>query len=121
MQRPHDPASVERELRARLTTAEYSLLQSRLTGAVKAIAVLRDRAPDLVPLMFGGGLDQAKDLPLHTQSSLAMLIQELLLAATPDGHGHIQQERLLSLVRIQPRPVKAPLPGRREESRRRRR
>ncbi|HYM24970.1 MAG TPA: hypothetical protein VEU08_17255 [Vicinamibacterales bacterium] len=81
-----------------MTTIEYRTLQSRLTGAIKAIATLRDRAPDLVPLMFGSGLDQAKALPLHTQSSLATLIEELLVAATADGRGRVDRRRILRLV-----------------------
>ncbi len=93
------PHAVERELRARLTKSEYSVLQSRLTGAVKAIATLRDKAPDLVPLMFGRGLDQAKALPLHTQSSLAVLIEELLIAATStDGRHRVNRKQILQLV-----------------------
>lgn len=91
------PHAVERELRARLTQTEYTVLQSRLTGAVKAIATLRDRAPDLVPLMFGKGIDQARALPLHTQSALATLIEELLIAATGTD-GHVNRRQILKLV-----------------------
>jgi hypothetical protein len=92
------PPEIERQLRSRMTASEYRVLQSRLTGAVKAIATLRERAPDLVPLMFGGSLDQAKTLPLHTQSTLAALIEELLLAATsPDG-GKLDRKTVLKLV-----------------------
>jgi hypothetical protein len=95
--RPVSPAAVERELRGRLTKTEYALLQSRLTGAVKAIATLRERAPDLVPLMFGDGLDQAKALPIHTQSALATLIEELLITAT-STRGRIDRKKILKLV-----------------------
>lgn len=77
----NDPFVIERALRQRVSEIEYRVLQSRLTGAIKAIAFLRARAPDLVPLMFGDGLEQAKTLPLHTQSALATLVEELLLAA----------------------------------------
>lgn len=90
-------AAVERELRARLTETEYRVLQARLTGAVKAIATLKERAPDLVPMMFGG-LEQAKALAPHTQSSLLMLIEELLAAAATDRPGHIDRRRLLRIV-----------------------
>lgn len=92
------PQAVERELRTRLSDAEYRLLQSRLTGAVKAITTLRERAPDLVPLMFGNGIEQAKALPLHTQSSLAVLVEELLIAATSDRCGHVDRKLILKLV-----------------------
>jgi len=95
---PRDAYALERELRARLSKTEYSVLQSRLTGAVKAIAMLRERAPDLVPLMFGNSFDQAKALPLHTQISLATLIEELLAAAAADGRGHVDRTKLLRLV-----------------------
>jgi hypothetical protein len=92
------PPEIERELRSRLTVTEYRVLQARLTGAVKAIATLRERATDLVPLMFGTSLEQAKTLPLHTQSTLAALIEELLLAATsPDGHT-LNRRSILRLV-----------------------
>jgi hypothetical protein len=93
------PQAVERELRARLTDVEYRVLQSRLTGAVKAIGTLRERAADLVPLMFGDGLQQAKTLPLHTQSALATLIEELLLAATAtNGTRAVTRTQMLKLV-----------------------
>lgn len=91
-------AAVEKELRARLTTVEYRVLQSRLTGAVKAVCTLRDRAPDLVPLMFGAGLDQAKVLPLHTQGALTTLIEELLIAAAMTSTGQVDRRRLMTLV-----------------------
>src|ERR1051326_4452272 len=97
-QHPMTPSAIERELRTRMTVIEYRTLQSRLTGAVKAIATLRDRAPDLVPLMFGTGLEQAKALPLHTQSALATLIEELLIAASSDSRGHLDRRRILRLV-----------------------
>lgn len=90
---------IERELRGRMSQVEYRVLQSRLTGAVKAIGTLRERAPDLVPLMFGDGLQQAKALPLHTQSALATLIEELLLAATASGGTTVvSRQRILKLV-----------------------
>lgn len=92
------PAEIERELRARMTTSEYRVLQSRLTGAVKAIATLRERVPDLVPLMFGSSLEQAKTLPLHTQSTLAALIEELLLAATSADGRKLDRRTVLRLV-----------------------
>jgi len=92
------PSEIERELRSRMTVAEYRVLQSRLTGAVKAIATLRERAPDLVPLIAGGGLEQAKTLPLHTQSALAALIEELLLAATSSPGQKVNRRALLKLV-----------------------
>jgi hypothetical protein len=92
------PAAVERELRQRLTHSEYRVLQARLTGAVKAIATLRERAPDLVPLMFGHGIEQARALPLHTQSSLAVLVEQLLTAAITNGNGRINRKRMLKLV-----------------------
>src|SRR4051794_36731779 len=98
MQHPMSPSAIEKELRSRMTVIEYRTLQSRLTGAVKAIATLRDRAPDLVPLMFGSGLDQAKTLPLHTQSALATLIEELLIAATVDSRGRFDRRQILKLV-----------------------
>jgi hypothetical protein len=92
------PAAVEKELRARLTHKEYVVLQARLTGAVKAIATLRERAPDLVPLMFGPGIEQAKALPMHTQSALAVLIEELLAAAVSDGRGNVNRKAILKIV-----------------------
>lgn len=91
------PSAIERELRARLNEMEYRVLQARLTGAVKAIATLRERAPDLVPLMFGAGLEQAKALPLHTQSALATLIEELLIAAT-GAVRQVERRQILKLV-----------------------
>jgi hypothetical protein len=98
MQHPLSPSAIEKELRARMTVIEYRTLQGRLTGAVKAIATLRDRAPDLVPLMFGSGLEQAKTLPLHTQSALATLIEELLAATLSDARGHLDRKKILKLV-----------------------
>lgn len=95
---PRDAYALERELRERLSKTEYSVLQSRLTGAVKAIATLRDRAPDLVPLMFGDTLHQARTLPTHTQSALATLIEELLIVAAADRRGHVNRQKLLRLV-----------------------
>jgi hypothetical protein len=95
---PLSPFAVERELRARLTKTEYVVLQSRLTGAVKAIATLRERAPDLVPLMFGDRLERAKTLPPHTQSALATLIEGLLAAAATTPTGRVDQRRILKLV-----------------------
>jgi hypothetical protein len=92
------PPEIERELRSRMTVVEYRVLQARLTGAVKAIATLRDRAPDLVPLIVGGGLEQAKTLPLHTQTALAALIEELLLAATSSPGHKVNRRALLRLV-----------------------
>lgn len=98
MTRPMTPGAVERELRSRMTEIEYRVLQSRLTGAVKAIVTLRERAPDLVPLMFGDSLEQAKALPIHTQSALATLVEELLIAAAGDRRGHVTVKRILKLV-----------------------
>jgi hypothetical protein len=96
---PRDPYAIERELRKRLTETQYRVLQARLTGAVKAIATLRDTAPDLLPLMFGKTLDQAKTLPVHTQSALTILVDELLLAAACDSKGQFDRKRLLRLVK----------------------
>lgn len=93
------PAEVEKALRSRMTDMEYRTLQSRLTGAVKAIAILREKAPDLVPMMFGESLEQARALPLHTQSALAVLIDELLGAAVTTPTGQIDRKRLLQIVR----------------------
>lgn len=95
---PRTPQGIERELRGRLTAIEYRTLQARLTGAVRAIAFLRDRAPDLLPLMFGETLAQARTLPVHTQSALVILVEELLGAAVSNKSGQIDRRKLLRLV-----------------------
>lgn len=92
------PVAVERELRTRFSKSEYIVLQSRLTGAVKALQALHDRAPDLLPLMFDDGLDHAKALPLQTRGALATLIQQLLIAAATTARGRVDRQALMRLV-----------------------
>lgn len=93
-----NPYAIERELRARLTVTEYRVLQARLTGAAKAIDLLRERAPDLVPLMFGDDVGRARLLSPQLQGSLAFLIDRLLLAAATTKSGTLDRRRLLKLV-----------------------
>lgn len=100
MARP-TPHEIERELRRRLSEKDYRLLQSRLTGAVKAIDTLASTAADLIPLMLSSPLAQAaaqQSLPHDIQASLHELVAALLGAAAQDRAGHVDRRRLLRLV-----------------------
>lgn len=89
-----DAPQLERALRAELTDIEYRTLQARLTGAIKAVETLRQRAPDLAKRVWGNWAVHASPnlLDSEARSWIEGVVAELLhVERHPHPHvGHVQ-------------------------------
>ena len=96
---------LERELRSQLTVNEYARLVRQLSGAVEAIAMLRDKAPGVLDRMLASSdLVRTDHITEDAQSALAELVNELRAAAAERE----QFSRRASLRVLPPRETTQP-------------
>lgn len=100
---------LDRALRAELSETEYRVLQARLTGAIKAVQTLRDRAPEVARRVWGEWAVHASPNLLDDEARgwIEGVVAELLEVERSDNSHvqHVQEllrkrKRMLKVVNV---------------------
>ncbi len=76
---------MDARLRGALTAAEYERVARQLEGAIDAITLLEERAPDFLEYFFGAGFDPA--VPAQAKAAVQELMRELRAVRAADAAG----------------------------------
>lgn len=99
---PVDVRHLERALRATFSESEWRLLQAQLIGALKAVQILRERAPEIAQRVWGRWAVNASPNELSQESRewIETIVAGLLEAQRTKG-----QLSLLEIIVRQRKPM----------------